>query len=180
MTRRVLLALLLLGLAAGLVGAAAWAYEAWRDRVLEEGDRRGEARVQARWDEDRARAQEAALDKARQDAAETLRRLNQQQENERAQQALLAQLARDRDAARAAADGLRLRAAAYLDAAGCGHLAGDSALGCVREAAAEIGIALSRSAQIAQRVAADADEARSRGLRCEADYDALTLRLSML
>jgi hypothetical protein len=44
------------------------------------------------------------------------------------------------------------------------------------QAAAALADALGRSAAIARRAAADADDARARGLKCEADYDALTLK----
>jgi predicted membrane chloride channel (bestrophin family) len=173
---KILGALLLAALAVALVFGTVKGYEHWRDAVRAEGDTAGAARVRALWDEDRSKAQAQRIEDDRIAAAETLRRLNKQQENDRAQQALLAQVRHDRDAAVAAADGLRLRAAAYLDAAGCGHLSGDSALGCVQQAAAALADALGRSAAIAQRAAADADDARARGLKCEADYDALTLK----
>jgi len=176
MTRRIVIALLILALAGAVIGGITWAYETWRERVWEEGDRVGAARIQKLWDEDRAKAQAAAIENARLAAEETQRRVIQQQENERAQQALLAQARADAERARVAADGLRLRAAAYLDAAGCGSLTGDSALTCVRQAAAQIGDALGQCGEVARRVAAEADDARARGLLCEADYDALTLK----
>lgn len=187
MRQRILFGLLVVVAALALVFWTQRAYEAHRAAVLAEGDRAGAARekaigeervarVQKAWDEDRARAQAQAIEDARLAAAETLRRLNKQQENERAQQALLARMERDRDDARAAADGLRLRASAYVDAAGCGALSGDSAVACIRKAADAVGVALGQCGQIARRVAAEADDARARGLLCEADYDALTLK----
>lgn len=154
------------------------AYETWRAGVWAEGDRAGAARVQALWDEqDRQRAAQA-LDAAHRSAAETLRRLNTQQENQRAQDRLLAQVRSDAAGAAAAADGLRLRAASYLAAAGCSTRSGDSALECIRQAVAALGDALGHCGQIARRVAEDADDARARGLKCEADYDSLALKLS--
>lgn len=173
---RAAIALALAAAAAALVFGVQRAYEHWRGQVLQEGDRAGAARVKAQWDEDRAKAQTAAVEAARLAAEETQRRLNAQQENDRAQQARLAQLRRDNERLAGAADGLRLRAAAYLDAAGCGAVTGDSAVECLRKAAAAVGDALGRSGEIARRAAAAADEARDRGLRCEADYDALTLK----
>lgn len=172
---RILIGLLLASLAAALVFFVHRAYENHRAAVFAEGDRAGAARVQILWDEDRAKSQAQAIENARHAAAETLRRLTAQQENERVQQALLAQARADADRARAAADGLRLRAASYLDAAGCGTLSGDPALTCVRAAAARLGDALGQCGEIARRAAAAADDARARGLLCEADYDALTL-----
>lgn len=159
-----------------LVFALANAYEGWRGRVFAEGDRAGAARVQSQWDEDRARAQAAAIEQARLAALETKRRLERQAENEREQQTLLARARADADRARAAADGLQLRAAAYLNAAGCGGRSGDSAIACLREAVAAIGNALGQCGAIAREAAADADDARTRGRLCEANYDSLTLK----
>jgi hypothetical protein len=173
-TRRIVIWILIAALAAAVLFAIVRGYEAWRARVFSEGDTAGAQRVQILWDEDRAAALAQANEDARRNAKETERRLKAQQENDRAQEALLATARRDAAAAAAAADGLRLRASAYLDAAGCSSLAGDPAVECVRQAAAAIGDALGRGAEIARRVAADADEARARGLKCEADYDALT------
>jgi hypothetical protein len=176
LTARILIWLAIAAAAVGLVAGTMWAYEQWRGSVLAEGDARGAARVQAGWDEERALLQLQANEDARRNAAETERRLKAQERNQRAQDVQLAKARDDAARAAAAADRLQLRAAAYLDAAGCGALAGDPALECVRKAAAAIGDALARSGAIARRAAADADEARSRGLKCEADYDALTLK----
>lgn len=174
MTARVVRIALVVALCAAVLFGIVRAYEAWRDSVLQEGDARGAARVQASWDDDRAKALAAQIEEGRRSAAETLRRLNKQQENQRAQETLLARMRRDRDLAVAAADGLQLRAAAYLDAAGCGALAGDSALECIRAAAAKVVDVLGRCGRRLVEVAAGADDARARGLKCEADYDALT------
>jgi uncharacterized protein GlcG (DUF336 family) len=171
---KILGALLLVALVVALVFGTVHGYELWRAHVYAEGDTAGADRVLNLWNEDRAKAQAAAIENDRLAAAETLRRLTKQKENDDAQQALLVRVAADRDRARAAAGGLQLRASAYLDAAGCSGRSGDSALECVRAAAAAIGDALGRSGEIARRAAADADEARARGLKCEADYDALS------
>lgn len=176
MTRRIVIWLLIAALAAAVIGGITWAYEQWRESVFQEGDAAGAARVQGLWDEDRARAQAATLEAAEAAAKETQRRLARQKENDDAQAAQLARVAADRDAARAAAGGLQLTAAAYLDAAGCGNSTGHSALECVRAATAR---ALEVFGQCSNRVAelaAAVDDARTRGQRCEADYDALVLK----
>jgi len=126
------------------------------------------------WQEQETRRQAEGLEQARQAAKETLRRLDKQQENQRAQDALLARVRSDRDALLAERDGLRLRASAYLDAAGCSSLAGDPALECVRQAARQVVDVLGRCSSRLVDLAAAADDARARGLKCEADYDALS------
>lgn len=165
--------LIKIAVAAAAVSAAVAGYQWWEGVQEAEGEKRGRAALQAEWDADTKKSQAAALEAARQAAAETLRRLNKQQENQLAQDRLLAQARRDADRAVAAADSLRLRADTYLAAAGCAG-SGDSATECIRQAAARIGDALGQCGSIARRVAADADDARARGLKCEADYDALT------
>lgn len=176
MITRILTWLAVLAAIALVVGAIVKGYEHWRDAVRAEGDKAGAARVQNQWDEDRASQQAQAIEDARQSAKETLRRMNKQQENQHVQDTLLAKVRRDAAGAAAAVGGLRLRATAYLDAAGCGTVASDSALECIRKAAGQIGDVLGRCAARHQQLAADADDARTRGLKCEADYDALTLR----
>jgi len=167
---------------AAVLALALWlavrGYESWRTTVHGQGYAAGAAYVRSQWDDQKVRQAAEAVESARQSAAETLRRLNKQQENDRAQQIRLAQARRDAAGAAASADGLRLRAAAYLDAAGCGNLSGDPAIECIRTAAAKVADALGRVAERARRAAADADDARERGLRCEADYDALILKAS--
>lgn len=151
-------------------------YEAWRSAVWTEGDTAGAARVHNEWAEDRAQAQAAQLERARQASLETVRRLTAQEANQREQNRQLEETRRDAERAQRAADGLQLRAAAYLDAAGCSARSGDSALECIRQAVAQITDALGSCGRIARSVAAEADDARARGLKCEADYDALTLK----
>lgn len=150
------------------------AYEGWRSSVFAQGDRAGAARVQAQWDEQRTQMAAEAVKAAQVAARETKRRMERQQENQHAQDRQLAQARRDAAAAGAAADGLRVRAARYLEAAGCGSLAGDSALECVSAAARKVGDVLGQCAARHSELAAAADDARVRGLRCEADYGALT------
>lgn len=173
---------LALALVAGVIFGVVKAYDHWHDSIRTEGKaeglREGRAEVQKKWDDARAQAQAQAVENHRLAALETERRLNQQQENDRAQQAQLARARADADRARAAADGLQLRAAAYLNAAGCGTASGDSAIACIREAAAKVADALGRCGAIARAVAADADDARARGQLCEMNYDALTLKPS--
>ncbi len=176
MIARILVWLAVIAACAAVLYAIVWGYETWRDGKVAEGDRAGAARVQALWDADRAQAQAAALEKRRLDAVETERRLKAQEENQRAQNRQIADARRDAERAAASADGLQLRATAYLDAAGCGGRTGDSAVDCIRQAVAQITDALGSCGRIARQVAADADDARARGLKCEADYDALTLK----
>lgn len=176
MTRRVVIWLLVLALGAAVIFGIVRGYEWWRTGKVEEGRLAGRAEIQKKWDDDRARAQAATIEQARLSAAETLRRLNKQQENQRAQDALLASARRDNQRLAGAVDRLQLRASRYLDAAGCGSLTGDSALECVRQAAGQIGIVLGQCAARHRQLAADADDARIRGLKCEADYDSLTLK----
>ncbi|MCC2673279.1 MAG: hypothetical protein K0R58_226 [Ramlibacter sp.] len=176
MTKTIVTWLLVAALAAAVVGGTMWAYELWRSSVFAEGETAGAGRIQNLWDEDRARAQEAAAEDARSKAAETLRRLNKQKENDDAQARRLAKVAIDLAGLRAAADGLQLTAATYLDAAGCGGRSGDPAVACVRAAVENaldvFGRCSSRVAQLAGAV----DDARDRGQRCEAEHDALVLK----
>lgn len=178
MIARILMWLAVIAACAAVLYAIVWGYETWRDGKVAEGDRAGAARIQAKWDADRVTRAAEAVEAARQAAAETLRRLSKQQENQRAQDILIAQVRRDAAGATAAADGLRLRASTYLDAAGCGASAGDAALECIRKAAAKVGDILGQCAARHTELAAAADDARGRGLKCEADYDALTLKNS--
>lgn len=178
MTRRIVIVLLVLALAGAVIGGITWAYETWRNSIAranyQAGDAAGAARVKGQWDGDRARAQAAAAEAAIASAKETQRRLDRHQENQRAQDALVARMRRDNAGLAAAVDRLQLRASTYLDAAGCGALAGDPALECLRQAAAQVVDVLGRCATRHRQLAADADDARARGLKCEADYDALT------
>lgn len=173
MIERILYWLAVGAIAAAVIGGIVWSYEQWRDSVFQEGDTAGAARKQAEWDEDRATAQAAALEAARAVSRDAERVLKRQQENQRAQDQLLAQVQRDRDASAAAAVRMQQRAAAYLDAAGCGALQGDSAIECVRKAAAQVVDVLGRCATRYRQLADSADDARARGLKCETDYDAL-------
>lgn len=160
---------------AGLLFGIQFLYEQWRSGVFEEGSTAGSAKIQKLWDEDRDRAKTAAIAQARANALETERRLLKQKEAQDAQTVQLAQAHADNERLSAAIGSLRERADAYLDASGCRALVGDPATVCILKAAAALRDALVRSAEIARRVAAEADEARARGLKCEADYDSLTV-----
>lgn len=178
MMRKIIIVALVTALCAAVLFGVVWAYDTWHAGIRAEGKveglAEGRAEIQAKWDADRAQALRLQVDQARSNAAETLRRLDKHKENQLAQDAYLARVARDRDALRAERDGLQLRAARYLDAAGCGALAGDSALECVRAATAKVVDVLGRCSSRLVDLAAAADDARARGLKCEADYDALT------
>lgn len=180
MIRAIVTWLLVALLAAAVIGGIVWAYDTWHDSIestaYTAGDRTGAARVKAQWDEDRAQAQAAAIEDARQKAAETKRRLERQKENDDAQQAQVALARADASRARAAADGLQLTASAYLDAAGCGGRVGDSAAECIRTAVARVLDVFGSCGNRVAELAATVDDARSRGQRCEADYDALVLK----
>ena len=105
-----------------LAGAALWLH---RDRA--EQFKAGQAETQQRWDRQTTERLATAIEDSRLAAAETFRRLNKQQENQVAQDRILAQSRRDAAAATAAVDGLLLRAARYLSAAGCSLATGDTA-----------------------------------------------------
>lgn len=156
------------------LGAIALAGGVLVDRHNERQREIGRGEIRLQWAGDRERALRETLDQAHKNGRETLRRLEKQKENQLAQDAYLARVARDRDALRAERDGLQLRAAGYLDAAGCSALAGDPALECVRAATAKVVDVLGRCSSRLVELAAAADDARGRGLKCEADYDALT------
>lgn len=160
------------------IAALVWVYESWRIAVFQQGEDAGAARVQRQWDADRATAQAEALATAKARAQETFRRLEAQDENQRAQDALLERMRRDLAGARLAAGRLQLRASAYLDAAGCGGRIGDSALECVRAATQNALNVLGSCSRRVVELGEAVDDARARGLKCEADYDALVLRPS--
>ena len=136
----------------------------------------GRAEVTAKWNEERAANQAATIEEGRRNAAETLRRMEAHERNQREQNRRIAAARRDAAGAAAAVDSLRLRASAYLDAAGCSGTSGDSAVECIRKAASQIADALGMCAARHQQLAFATDEARERGLKCEADYDGLSLK----
>lgn len=157
-------------LALALVVAAAFAAGSWR------GHRAGAAEVQGRWDADRVQQLQAAVDEERGNARETLRRMDKQQENQRVQDRLLAQAVDA--AARSDAQSERMRdqaadaARQWRDALGNSPSRED-----LEAAAAAISVCTDlrgRADRRADLLAKYADAARIAGLKCEADYDALT------
>jgi hypothetical protein len=150
-----------------VLGALALA--AWDASRLKKAEKRGADAVRAEYTA-------AALREAQVNAAETARRLKAQQENQRVQDAALARARAD--AARAAADADRVRAQATEAAREWGARLGDSpSAGDSQAAGAAIGVCadvLGRAVAHARILAGAADAARAAGLKCEADYDALT------
>lgn len=153
-----------------LAFAAVFAAGNWR------GHRAGQAEVQGRWDAERATQLQAAVDEERANAKETQRRLDKQQENQRAQDLRLAQ-AIDA-AARSDAQSERMRDQAAGAARQWRDALGNSPTREELEAAAgAIGVCsdlLGRANRRADLLAKHADASRIAGLKCEADYDALT------
>lgn len=153
------------GLLIALLVAAAW----WKvDRVLEAREQRGY---------DRAMAEQTAkaLAESQEKAAESARRMEAQGENQRTQDALLAQMRRDRDAAVAVADRLREQSARAARE-WAGRLADSPTAGDLASAADAIRVLTDvrgRLEHAGADLAAYADTARAAGLKCAADYDAL-------
>jgi hypothetical protein len=148
-----------------LAGAALRACKASYDEDLRA---EGRLQVQAKWDA-------ADLATAQANAKETQRRLDRQQENQRAQDALLA--AAREDAARNAADAQRVREQAAGAAREWSARLADAPTGQDLQAAAAAITVLtdvrSRLDAAATELASYATSARAAGLKCEADYDAL-------
>lgn len=138
----------------------------------------GREEVRAEWAAERQAYTAAALAEAEGNARETKRRLERQQENQRAQDAELAR-ARD-DAARNAVAADRLREQNAGTARAWRDALGNSATERERTAAADaIGLladVLGRADRRAGLLAAYADAARVAGLKCERDYDALSVK----
>ncbi len=106
------------------------------------------------------------LKEAQASAKETQRRLDKQQENQIVQNKQLAVAKRDAAGARSAADGLQQRIDKLSDPA--------TVANC--PAVATLGDALSRSTAKYRELASAADLDRAAGLKCEADYDGLTMK----
>jgi hypothetical protein len=137
----------------------------------------GRNEVRAEWTAEKLAQRNADLTQAESNAKETLRRLTRQQENQRAQDVQLA-------AARAAADrngrdADQLRVQNVAVAQRWRDALRDSPTGSVSEAAGDaIGVladVLGRADRRAGILAAYADAAHAAGLKCERDYDALTV-----
>ena len=141
-------------------------------KIHHAGYERGMDYVHRQWDAERIEQQAAALKQSQDNARETFRRLEAQQENQHALDQALADARRDAARADAAAERLREQAA---DAARQWRDAlRDSPAGSIGEAA---GAAITVQADVFSRIdraagelAAFADAARAAGLKCEADY----------
>lgn len=157
---------------AALAAAAFWIVRTYNETLREEG----RAEVQQAWDKESAERATAALEEARENARETLRRLEKQKEVEDAYLQDRARLAADAARARTAADSLRQHVA-DLEALAGGVACRDPAAAGQREtasAAARMLVELQRRAdERAGVLARFADEARAAGLNCERRYDAL-------
>ena len=134
------------------------------------------AKVQGAWDKERAELGAQALAKANANAAETARRIAAMQENQRAQDQLLARMRRDRDDALAAADRVRQQSAEAARAwsarlADSPSAADLAAAGATIQLLTDVRSRLERAGAVAT---ADTDAARAAGLKCERDYDSLT------
>lgn len=156
--------------AAVLAGGGFIAYEVHHQRDI------GREEIRAEWNT--AKAQQTAVDfrQSEKNAAETARRLAQQEENQRAQ---TKQLQAAKDAAdRNARDAERVRQQAATAADQWSHTLRNSPTGA-ELAAADAAIHVyadlfGRADRAAGELAAYSDTARASGLKCSADYDALT------
>lgn len=150
------------------VSIGALALAAWDSARIKRAEKRGADLVRAEYTA-------AALREAQANAAETARRLKAQQENQRAQDAALDRARAD--AARAAADADRVRAQAADAAREWSARLGDSpTVEDLAAAATAIRVCTElrgRAVARAELLARTADAARAAGLKCEADYDAL-------
>jgi membrane glycosyltransferase len=157
-------------IAAGLLIALAVAGLWWKvDRVLAAAEERGYERAMQ---EQTAKALAESQAKAR----EGFRRLEAQDANQRAQDAEVARMRADRDAAFAAADRVRQQSA---EAARqwAGRLADSPTAQDLSAAGAAIQLLTdvrSRLERAGADLAAHADASRASGLKCERDYDSLT------
>ena len=152
-------------IAAAVVGAVTSTYLGWR-----EGQREvGRAEIRAEWTA-------ASLAESQANARETLRRVEAQQENQREQDKLLA--AARLDAGRNLADAERLRSDNASIAgkwrAALAHSTPGSDCQAAGDAIGVLADVLGRADRRASFLASYADAARAAGLKCEADYDALT------
>jgi hypothetical protein len=160
-------AIALAAVLAALAGLYAWRVSVERDV--------GRAQVQGKWDAERAAQLADQVERGRQSAAETQRRLDRHQENQRAQDEELAAARAAVHAVGVVADRLRDQLAANGRTARAA--AGNPATGGQCEAAlaasdlhAQLFLeSLSRSRALAQY----ADAARAAGLKCQRDYESL-------
>jgi hypothetical protein len=159
--------------AALLIAAALGGLYAWRVHVERDV---GREEIRGEWAVANAKQTEADLAQSEINAKETLHRLQRQQENQHVQDLEMAaaraaavrngrdadQL-REQNAAGARRWGAALRDSPTLDQCA----AGGDAIGVLADV-------LGRADRRAGQLAEVADTARSRGLKCERDYDALT------
>jgi hypothetical protein len=160
-------------LAIVLVIVSTVAYAEWlhKDRVAQ--FKAGQHERQVLWDAQNKTQAEDALQRAISNAQEGKRRTERQEENQHAKDAQLAVARADAVRSDDARARMQQRASKIAAAAGCtGPL--DTALACVRKAAAQVADALGRCGARVQQLALDTDDARARGFQCQRDYDALT------
>lgn len=170
---RLYVAGVLIAAGAALTGAL-WGLIAWRESVAE---KRGAAMVRMEWEQERASTTRAALEHAQEQARESARVAQKQKE---AQDAYLAEIARQRAAMAAAdrvADSLRSAAVqAARRAAGC--------TGSPDSTAADHGATAAEAGRVLADVLAEldlragalaiyADASRTAGEQCQRSYDAL-------
>jgi hypothetical protein len=164
--------LLLLAAVAAIVGGGAVLIHR-HDKAQQEI---GENRVQAKWGAETKRLQAAAINEAAANARESLRRIEKQQENQLAQDRKLAQARADAGRNDAAAGQLRAQLAdtarQWRDA--LDHPATGRECEAAGDAISVLADVLGRADRRAGVLAAYADAAHAAGLKCEADYQALT------
>jgi chromosome segregation ATPase len=153
-----------------LVLGIGWKIRHWDNQRIDAAREAGRQEV-------RSAMQTKALEESQANARETLRRMERQQENQHALNQALA--AARRDAARADAVAERLREQAASAARQWRDALRDSPAGGVCQAA---GAAITVQADVQRRLdqaagelASYATAARIAGLKCERDYDALTV-----
>lgn len=159
-------------LAAAAVSALLGMY-AWRVHVEREI---GRDEIRAEFNAHIAKQMAAAMVEEQANAKESFRRLARQQENQRAQDLLLAAARRDAALNAADADSMRTQQADTarrwrdaLDHSPTGEQC--AAAGAAITVQADL---LGRSDGTSGELASYADAARAAGLKCQADYDALT------
>lgn len=152
--------------------AAVVAYNLWANRQQEIGRKE----VRAEWAADVLKQQADALARARDNAKETVRRIDRQTEAQNAHDQEIARARTDAAGAAAAADGLRRAVAAF--AAASGRAPSDTSTSSEREATRAafdlLTDMLGRVEEHGRGLAGYADAARAAGLQCERSYEALT------
>lgn len=165
-----------------IVGGLVLGYFAWAHHLTEAGraagKAEGKAEVQSKWNVERALQALDALNQAEINAAESLRRITQQQENERASERQIAK-AKD-DAAVAGRAHLGVLKWADEQVASIRAAAADTAAVSQRKAAADsarmLADVLGRADARAGVLAEYGDNAHIAGQLCVRQYDALTVK----